>query len=113
MPVSYIAKYGTGYKRLIPGPNGLVPCPSIWNQIRRLAQWQGIKPEHFKNWVEWAKADQLGLDFNPSCFSHPLSAKWLYAFPCRRRRFASSRLITAKPAVAFRPILASNSAHHR
>ncbi|MCZ5640444.1 L-rhamnose isomerase [Escherichia coli] len=33
-----------------------------------------IKPEHFKNWVEWAKANQLGLDFNPSCFSHPLSA---------------------------------------
>lgn len=33
-----------------------------------------IKPEHFKNWVEWAKANKLGLDFNPSCFSHPLSA---------------------------------------
>lgn len=24
--------------------------------------------------MEWAKANQLGLDFNPSCFSHPLSA---------------------------------------
>jgi L-rhamnose isomerase len=21
-----------------------------------------IKPEHFKNWVEWAKANKLGLD---------------------------------------------------
>lgn len=33
-----------------------------------------IKSEHFKNWVAWAKANKLGLDFNPSCFSHPLSA---------------------------------------
>ena len=24
--------------------------------------------------MEWAKANKLGLDFNPSCFSHPLSA---------------------------------------
>jgi L-rhamnose isomerase len=24
--------------------------------------------------VAWAKANGLGLDFNPSCFSHPLSA---------------------------------------
>lgn len=33
-----------------------------------------IRPEHFTNWVAWAKAQKLGLDFNPSCFSHPLSA---------------------------------------
>lgn len=24
--------------------------------------------------MEWAKANRLGLDFNPTCFSHPLSA---------------------------------------
>ncbi|MDN6832799.1 MAG: L-rhamnose isomerase, partial [Enterobacterales bacterium] len=33
-----------------------------------------IEPRHFANWVEWAKKHHLGLDFNPSCFSHPLSA---------------------------------------
>lgn len=33
-----------------------------------------LKPEHFKNWVEWAKAKGMGLDFNPTCFSHELSA---------------------------------------
>ncbi|KLV08396.1 L-rhamnose isomerase [Photobacterium ganghwense] len=32
-----------------------------------------IRPEHFANWVEWAKKTGTGLDFNPSCFSHPLS----------------------------------------
>jgi L-rhamnose isomerase len=34
-----------------------------------------IKPAHFENWVKWAKENQVGLDFNPSCFSHPLSAE--------------------------------------
>lgn len=30
-----------------------------------------IKPEHFENWVNWAKEHGLGLDFNPTLFSHP------------------------------------------
>ncbi|MCV5856288.1 L-rhamnose isomerase, partial [Escherichia coli] len=30
-----------------------------------------IKPEHFSRWVEWAKKQDLGLDFNPTLFSHP------------------------------------------
>jgi L-rhamnose isomerase len=33
-----------------------------------------IAPEHFANWIAWAKANGLGLDFNPTCFSHPKSA---------------------------------------
>lgn len=32
-----------------------------------------IKPKHFENWVKWAKERGMGLDFNPTCFSHPLS----------------------------------------
>ncbi|GAB6099711.1 L-rhamnose isomerase [Halanaerocella petrolearia] len=32
-----------------------------------------IKPKYFKNWVEWAKENDLGLDFNPTCFSHSMS----------------------------------------
>jgi L-rhamnose isomerase len=30
-----------------------------------------ITPEHFKNWIGWAMKNGLGLDFNPTCFSHP------------------------------------------
>ncbi|QGU96244.1 L-rhamnose isomerase [Clostridium bovifaecis] len=30
-----------------------------------------IEPKHFENWVRWAKAQQIGLDFNPTIFSHP------------------------------------------
>jgi L-rhamnose isomerase len=28
---------------------------------------------NFQSWIEWAKERGLGLDFNPTCFSHPLA----------------------------------------
>jgi len=33
-----------------------------------------ISCEHFTSWVEWAREHGFGLDFNPTFFSHPLSA---------------------------------------
>jgi len=33
-----------------------------------------LEPEHFKNWADWAKANQHGIDYNPTLFSHPLAA---------------------------------------
>ncbi|HXT11255.1 MAG TPA: L-rhamnose isomerase [Candidatus Angelobacter sp.] len=30
-----------------------------------------ITVDHYKNWIAWAKSNGLGLDFNPTCFSHP------------------------------------------
>ncbi len=30
-----------------------------------------IEPKHFQSWVDWAKANNLGIDFNSSFFSHP------------------------------------------
>ncbi len=32
-----------------------------------------IQPEHFSRWVDWARANRHGLDFNPTCFAHPLA----------------------------------------
>ncbi|HET9492978.1 MAG TPA: L-rhamnose isomerase [Chloroflexia bacterium] len=32
-----------------------------------------LRPEHFAGWVEWARANNHGLDFNPTLFSHPLA----------------------------------------
>lgn len=31
-----------------------------------------IEPRHFEKWVTWAKEQGLGLDFNPTFFSHPM-----------------------------------------
>lgn len=36
-----------------------------------------LLPEHFSAWVDWARANHHGLDFNPSLFSHPKAADGL------------------------------------
>jgi len=33
-----------------------------------------IRPEHFAGWIDWAKSLGIGLDFNPTYFSHPKAA---------------------------------------
>ena len=30
-----------------------------------------IEPKHYDNWINWAKEQKIGLDFNPTCYSHP------------------------------------------
>jgi L-rhamnose isomerase len=30
-----------------------------------------IDVKHFQSWIDWAKKLGIGLDFNPTCFSHP------------------------------------------
>jgi len=34
-----------------------------------------LRPEHFSAWKDWAKANEHGVDFNPTCFSHPKAAE--------------------------------------
>src|ERR1700690_1511947 len=33
-----------------------------------------IEPAHFQSWIDWAKANHLGMDFNPTYFSHAKAA---------------------------------------
>ena len=33
-------------------------------------EWQ---PHHFDRWIDWAKVNHHGIDFNPTCFSHPMA----------------------------------------
>lgn len=33
-----------------------------------------IEPKHFNNWIDWAKQNKMGMDFNPTCFAHPKAA---------------------------------------
>ena len=58
---------------LIPGPNRL-NLHALYLESDTSVARNEIEPKHFSQWVEWAKKNKLGLDFNPSCFSHPLSA---------------------------------------
>ena len=58
---------------MIPGPNRL-NLHAIYLESDQPVARNEIEPKHFANWVDWAKKNKLGLDFNPSCFSHPMSA---------------------------------------
>lgn len=58
---------------LIPGPKRL-NLHAIYLESEQPVPRNEIKPQHFAGWVAWARDRQLGLDFNPSCFSHELSA---------------------------------------
>ena len=41
-----------------------------------------LKPEHFARWVDYAKEKGIGLDFNPTYFSHPmLKDGWTLSSP--------------------------------
>ena len=33
-----------------------------------------IEPEHFRGWEEWARRQNLKIDFNATCFAHPKAA---------------------------------------
>lgn len=33
-----------------------------------------IEIKHFQSWIDWCKAQRIGMDFNASCFSHPRAA---------------------------------------
>jgi L-rhamnose isomerase len=32
-----------------------------------------IEPEHFQSWIDWCRKLGIGMDFNPTFFSHPLA----------------------------------------
>ena len=59
--------------RLIPG-NHRLNLHAIYLEAggQKIARNQ-IQPEHFAGWAAWAKENNHGIDFNPSCFSHPLA----------------------------------------
>lgn len=56
---------------LIPGKHKL-NLHAIYLDTDEKVDLNEIEPRHFQKWVDWAKAHQVGLDFNPTFFSHPM-----------------------------------------
>lgn len=59
----------------------LLPGKHRFNLHAIYAETQGarverdqLRAEHFAGWIDWARARGLGLDFNPTFFSHPKAA---------------------------------------
>lgn len=46
-----------------------------------IADRDALEPKHFKKWVEFAKKHGIGLDFNPTFFSHPKAEPFTLSSP--------------------------------
>jgi L-rhamnose isomerase len=58
---------------LLPGSHRL-NLHAIYLEADQNVERNTIEPRHFSVWKDWAKANNHGIDFNPTCFSHPKSA---------------------------------------
>lgn len=57
---------------LIPGSHK-VNLHAIYADTDETVDLDQLEPRHFQSWVDWAKEHGIGLDFNPTCFSHDKS----------------------------------------
>ncbi|MCM2370418.1 L-rhamnose isomerase [Aporhodopirellula aestuarii] len=55
---------------LIPGRHRL-NLHALYGEFDGHVERDEIGVEHFQGWMEWARAQSISLDFNPSYFSHP------------------------------------------
>jgi len=54
---------------LLPGKHRL-NLHAIYGEFPTKTDRNEIGPEHFSGWIDWARQQEVGLDFNPSFFSH-------------------------------------------
>jgi len=58
---------------LLPGKQRL-SLHAIYGEFGgKLVDRDKIEVKHFQGWIDWAKKRKIGLDFNCTCFSHPLA----------------------------------------
>ena len=67
---------------LVPGKHklNLHACYAIFED-GQYADRDALEPKHFAKWVEFAKARNIGIDFNPTYFSHPKAAEFTLSSP--------------------------------
>ena len=59
---------------LIPGKHRLNLHASYGEFGGKPVDRDEVRPEHFAGWAGWAREQGLGVDFNPTFFSHPRAA---------------------------------------
>jgi L-rhamnose isomerase len=59
---------------LIPGNHRLNLHACYGDFAGKKVERNAITVAHFQSWIDWAKAQGLGLDFNPTYFAHPKAA---------------------------------------
>jgi L-rhamnose isomerase len=58
---------------LIPGKHRLNLHAIYAETGGKYVERNTLQPEHFSRWIDWAKENDHGMDFNPTLFSHPLA----------------------------------------
>jgi L-rhamnose isomerase len=56
---------------LLPGRHRLSLHASYLETGGKKVERNEVQPEHFATWIDWAKAQGIGMDFNSTFFSHP------------------------------------------
>jgi len=59
---------------LIPGKHRLNLHSCYLDNGGKFVDRNQMKAEHFQSWIDWAKSNGLGMDFNPTYFSHAKAA---------------------------------------
>ena len=62
---------------LIPGRHRLNLHAIYADTQGRPVDRDALEPEHFQSWIEWCRQRGMGMDFNPTFFSHPKAADGL------------------------------------
>ena len=62
---------------LVPGKHRLNLHAMYCETGGRKVERNQLEPRHFARWMDWAKSQRIGLDFNPTCFAHPKAADGL------------------------------------
>jgi L-rhamnose isomerase len=89
--------------RLIPGRHRVNLHAMYGDFAGKKVDRNEIGPVHFAGWIDWAKSRGLGLDFNPTFFSHPLAEDGFTL----SHRDASVRMFWIEHAAACRRIAAA------
>lgn len=68
--------------KLVPGTKkiNVHACYAIFGDGER-ADRDALEPKHFAKWVEFARKRGMGLDFNPTFFSHPKASEYTLTSP--------------------------------
>lgn len=59
---------------LIPGKKRISLHAIYLDNMGENVPRNAFEPRHFDSWIDWAKKNDYGIDFNPTYFSHPMSA---------------------------------------
>ncbi|MGE0756476.1 MAG: L-rhamnose isomerase [Pirellulaceae bacterium] len=60
--------------RLIPGRHRVNLHASYAEFVGGRVDRNCLEPRHFQGWIDWARGQNVALDFNPTYFAHPLAA---------------------------------------